>query len=84
MTVPMILYPPKVSSEHLVDDVGTRVNHHRNDPKVIILTKSAAFSSKIDYILRNKYALFSNTPVLFSNTPVLFLNTPALFPLMTQ
>ena len=43
-TVPMILYPPKVSSEHLVDDVGTSVNHHRNDPKVTILTKSAAFS----------------------------------------
>ena len=40
-TVPMILYPPKVSSEHLEDDVGTSVNHHRNDPKLTILTKNA-------------------------------------------
>ena len=50
--VPMILYPPKVSSEHLVDDVGTSVNHHRNDPKVTILTKSTAFSSKCLYFER--------------------------------
>ena len=33
----MILYTPKVSSEHLEDDVGTSVNHHRNDPKVTYL-----------------------------------------------
>ena len=34
-TVPMIVYPSKVSSEHLVDDVGTGLNHHRSDPKDI-------------------------------------------------
>ena len=33
----MIVYPCKVSSEYLVDDVGTSVNHHRNDPKVTYL-----------------------------------------------
>ena len=31
--VPMILYPPKVSSEHLVDDVGSGLNQRRSDPK---------------------------------------------------
>ena len=45
-TVPTILYTPKVSSEHLVDDCGTGLNHHRNDPKVTILAKNADFSSK--------------------------------------
>ena len=45
-TVPTILYPPKVSSEHLVDDCRTGLNHHRSDPKPIILIKNADFSSK--------------------------------------
>ena len=40
-TVPTILYPPKVSSEHLVDDCGTGLNHHRSDPKPILLAKNA-------------------------------------------
>jgi len=58
----MILYPPKVSSEHLEDDVGTSVNHHRNDPKVTILTKSTAFSFKcfiIILIFRAKVSYYS-------------------------
>ena len=45
-TVPTILYPPKVSSEHLVDDCRTGLNHHRSDPKPIILIKNDDFLSK--------------------------------------
>ena len=38
----MILYPPKVSSEHFVVDVGTPRNHHRNNSKVIYFRKTLA------------------------------------------
>ena len=33
----MILYPPKVSSERVVDDVGTNRNKRRHGSKVTIL-----------------------------------------------
>ena len=72
-TVPMILYPPKVSSEHLVDDVGTSVNHHRNDPKVTILIKSAAFSSKTGASCAISTLYFPILPSYFSILRLYFL-----------
>ena len=40
--VVMIPYPPKVSSEHFIDDVGTPRNCHRNNSKVIYFRKTLA------------------------------------------
>ena len=50
-TVSKSVYRGKVTSEYLVDDFETTLNHHRNDPKPIILIKNVGFSSKIGSIL---------------------------------
>ena len=71
-TVPMILYPPKVSSEHLVDDVGTSVKPSSERPESDYTYQKHRFFIKNRCFLCNKYALFSNTPALFFNTPALF------------
>ena len=81
-TVPMILYPPKVSSEHLVDDVGASVNHHRNDPKVTILTKSTAFSLKIGASCAISTLYFPILPPYFSILPPYFSILPPYFSIL--
>ena len=39
-TVPMLLYRGKVTAEHLIDDCGTPLNHHRNKSKVTYHTNT--------------------------------------------
>ena len=73
--VDAILYPPKVSSERVVDDVGTDGNNRRNGSKVSFLwltclntckiTKNPAYSGTFCEISYGLILLFSLNRLLF-------------------
>ena len=73
--VDAILYPPKVSSEQVVDDVGTDGNNRRNGSKVSFLWLTCLNTCKITKIGKGTSPFF---PVLPHSFPFSVIDIDAI------